>query len=71
MPKQQFTPKNINTIYGCLAQGNYLKTAAQVSGVSYRSVLGWLQKGREGHSPQYVDFYTEVKRIEATWEAET
>jgi len=68
MPKQSFVPEVINTIYVNLSKGNYLKSSAEAAGVSYRSVLGWMKKGKEDATPEHAEFYQNVKRITAEWE---
>ena len=44
----RLTKKLIETLCHWVGKGHYLKTAAALSGVSYRALGYWLKEGREG-----------------------
>lgn len=70
MPKIVFTPQVRQQIVSLIRAGNYLKAASASAGVSYRAVLGWMQRGKTEGEGEYFDFYKAVKKAEADFEQE-
>ena len=52
-------------IVNAIAAGNYLDAAAQYGGVTYDTLNDWMNKGKDGKAPNYVQFYHAVKKAEA------
>jgi hypothetical protein len=71
MPKNAFTEENRHALIKSLHEGNHLKTACELNGISYRAVYYWLKKAKEDPDSEYAFFATQLKRAEALWENET
>jgi hypothetical protein len=69
MPKEAFNTQTTSQIVESIRIGNYKSTAAQLSGISYRTLTNWLKKGREEPEGIYGQFYLDVLKAEAEFEA--
>jgi hypothetical protein len=69
MPKEAFNTQTTSQIVESIRIGNYKSTAAQLSGISYRTLTNWLKKGREEPEGNYGQFYLDVLKAEAEFEA--
>lgn len=58
----KLTDEVASSVLDLLRRGNYLETAAIMSGVDPSTVRGWLKRGREAKSGAYRDFFAAVRR---------
>lgn len=71
MPKVAFTPNNVRTIIDSVAKGNYLSTACESAGISYRTVAKWMSEGKNDEDSKYHDFYISVTQAKALFEEQS
>ncbi|MEN9870780.1 MAG: hypothetical protein RLZZ171_1768 [Cyanobacteriota bacterium] len=64
----KFCDQVTKPIIDSVRKGNYLNTAVRASGLSYRTVMKWMSKGRAGQKP-YDKFYQDIQEAEAFFES--
>jgi len=66
----QLTERLISEIEEHIRQGNYIKTACALAGITPAKYYAWLQMGKEGKHPMYVKFYRTLLTAEAHAESQ-
>jgi hypothetical protein len=63
------TPEVQATIVEAIGKGLYRETAAQLAGVTYRTLRNWEERGDAGEAP-YAEFFQLLKKAEAAAECD-
>lgn len=62
-------PNIYNMILDYLREGNYIRTAAEASGVTLGMIEAWLRRGEQGKNKIYYQFYVDASRAIAEGES--
>ena len=68
MSNSKFTPETVQKIISSVRLGLTYMRAAQLAGISHKTLNDWVNRGKASESEQYVKFYEDLQKANAECE---